>query len=106
MVAPLEPWFYSADLAARLSDLLAQAQQQPQEILMAVYLDQHRAVLTGCRGKPWTGEFPEGKIRVPAAKAVSCPAVAPREVSFSRPPHPSALPLRRRGVSISPSAGG
>ena len=102
MLHPLESWFYSTELGARLSSLVAEAQQQPQKIRLTVYLDRHRAVFTGCRGKPWTGEFPEAEIRVPTPKAVSCPA----EPAHSLPPDPRptvsrSLPLRRRGISIS-----
>ena len=101
VLRPFEPWLYSAELATRIGNLLAEAQQQPQRLRLTVYIDRQRAVFTGCRGKPWTGEFPEGKIRVLTTKPTRGPAIADREVPSIRHPHASGLPLRRRGSLIS-----
>jgi hypothetical protein len=104
VLEPLEPWLSSAELAGRLTSLLAQAQHGPQKIRLLLYVDQHRAVVTGCDAKPWVGPLPQAAIRVPKLNPVSCsPGSAGRETSPKSALRGSGLPVRRRGVSISPA---
>jgi hypothetical protein len=94
----VETWFYRADLAARMAQLLRDAQQQPQKLSLTVYVNHERAVVTGCNGRAWHGKFPEGVVR--ASSPLSAQQLAP--AGHEPPPKPppalrsSRLPPHRR----------
>src|SRR5205085_4297777 len=67
---------HSHELAARLADVVRHAKHQPQQLLLTVYVNAERAVLTDIAGKPWNAAFPAGAIPA-ASQPRSITAVAP-----------------------------
>lgn len=96
---PLVTWFYSDKVGERLTVALRAAQYQPQKISLTVYVNHERAVVTGCIGQAWNGEFPEGFVRVPSSAPVQPKAAAPQPDS-PRKPEGSRLPLGRRSPPL------
>ena len=100
IAAPLEPWFYSDNIAALLAQAVADAKDSPQKISLTIYVNHERAVITGVTGQRWAGIFPDGAIRIPSAAAVR-PIIAAARKNLPTQLQRPALPQRRRGVSPS-----
>lgn len=100
ILSPRGVSFYSSQLLARLGTLLRAASHQAQRVSLTIYLNDERAVLTGCTGGAWRGEFPEPAIPLPTAAPERSPAAIVADGPPKLSPRAPGLPLRRRGTSV------
>jgi hypothetical protein len=88
ILKPLEAWFASNELAARLAACLRAAQARPQKISLTVYVNDQRAVWTSMIGQACQGEFPVGTISAgkrrtkPAAGGDACSGPAAKATAL------------------------
>lgn len=105
VLVSIETSFHTSEVATRVAAVLREAKDQPHRILLTIYVNDARAVLTGVTGKPWHGAFPNGTIReISAAPAPPPPtAVHPpvRKDVAGQLPRPGTRPPLRGTVRAS-----
>ena len=78
VVSPLQSWFYTADLASGFRNLLSDATRQPRRVVLTVYLNHERAVVTGFSARPvCAGAASDALIGQGARARISKPSSRP-----------------------------
>lgn len=91
VLAPLRPRFSSAELAVRLSECLRLAQEQPQQLSLAIYVHNDQAVITSVTGQAWEGQVPTSRAQT--AHRAETVLLTPASAKMARQrANPSAAP--------------